>query len=260
MITHEDGRRRARARRVDPARRRRASVETRGGMRWPERRRDPAHRRSAAIAANKLRSGLTILGMTIGVAAVIILVAVGNGSKQAVQARINALGSNVLLVQPQGGRFGPGGAGGRRDASTDAGRRRAGDKFNAPDVAARLAGRQRHRHDARQRLDELPAEHVHRHRRRVHRRPRDYKIATGAMFTDADVKQHKRVVVLGPTVASNLFSGADPVGQSVRVNGTGFQVVGVTAAKGSNGVQDQDDVALAPLTAVQDALTGYAAG
>ena len=66
----------------------------------------------AGVGANKLRSGLTILGMTIGVAAVIILVAVGNGSKLAVQERINALGSNVLLVQPQGGRFGPGGAAG----------------------------------------------------------------------------------------------------------------------------------------------------
>jgi len=86
----------------------------------------------AGIAANKLRSGLTILGMTIGVAAVIILVAVGNGSKQAVQARINALGSNVLLVQAFGGRFGPGGGGAdvtftQRDADA------LSDKFNAPD-------------------------------------------------------------------------------------------------------------------------------
>ena len=75
------------------------------------------------------------------------------------------------------------------------------------------------------------------------------------MFTDDDVKQHRRVVVLGPTVVTNLFSGADPVGSSVRINGTQFQVVGVTESKGSNGVQDQDDVALAPLTAVQDAIT-----
>ena len=64
----------------------------------------------AGVAANKLRSGLTILGMTIGVAAVIILVAVGEGSKRQVQAQIDALGSNVLLVQAFGGRFGPGGA------------------------------------------------------------------------------------------------------------------------------------------------------
>ena len=80
------------------------------------------------------------------------------------------------------------------------------------------------------------------------------------MFTDADVSQHKRVIVLGPTVVTNLFSGADPVGSTVRVNGTGFQVVGVTASKGSNGQQDQDDIAFAPMTAVQDVLTGYGSG
>jgi putative ABC transport system permease protein len=86
---------------------------------------------------------------------------------------------------------------------------------------------------------------------------RDFQIASGAMFTTTDVQRHHRVVVLGPTVAENLFGGADPVGQSVRINGTSFTVVGLTKAKGSNGTQDQDDIALAPLTAVQDALTGY---
>src|SRR3954468_9459151 len=85
------------------------------------------------IAANKLRSGLTILGMTSGVVAVIILVAVGEGSKRAVQSRIDALGSNVLLVQAFGGRFGPGGAAagvtfGDRDVAA------LNDSFNAPDV------------------------------------------------------------------------------------------------------------------------------
>src|ERR1700754_3048867 len=90
----------------------------------------------AGVGANKLRSGLTILGMTIGVAAVIILVAVGNGSKLAVQERINALGSNVLLVQPQGGRFGGGGGGGGGGVSfTAADADALADRFNAPDVA-----------------------------------------------------------------------------------------------------------------------------
>ncbi|MDA0167400.1 ABC transporter permease [Solirubrobacter ginsenosidimutans] len=212
----------------------------------------------AGVGANKLRSGLTILGMTIGVAAVIILVAVGNGSKLAVQSRINALGSNVLLVQPQGGRFGPGGAAGGvsftvQDADA------LDDKFNAPDVArvspvvnatgtTFTSGSTSYQPSTF--TGTVPAYTV----------TRDYKIATGAMFTDADVKQHKRVVVLGPTVVTNLFSGADPVGSSVRINGTQFQVVGVTQTKGSNGVQDQDDVALAPLTAVQDAITGYGSG
>jgi putative ABC transport system permease protein len=86
---------------------------------------------------------------------------------------------------------------------------------------------------------------------------RDYQVATGAMFTAQDVSKHRRVVVLGPTVVENLFGGGDPVGQSVRVDGTSFEVVGETKPKGSNGVQDQDDVAIAPLTAVQDTISGY---
>src|SRR5918994_4616078 len=91
----------------------------------------------AGIAANKLRSGLTILGMTIGVAAVIVLVAVGNGSKKQVQAGIDALGSNVLIVQAQ---FGPGGPGGFRFGGgggvtlTTKGADALQDEFNAPDV------------------------------------------------------------------------------------------------------------------------------
>ena len=211
----------------------------------------------AGIAANKLRSGLTILGMTIGVAAVIILVAVGNGSKQAVQERIDALGSNVLLVQAQGGRFGPGGGGGtsvtfdQRDVDA------LGDTFDAPDVKSvspvenatgttLVSGSSSYEPSTF--TGTVPG----------YFDTRSYTIATGRFFTSADVKSHKRVVVLGPTVVQNLFSGADPVGQTVRVDGTGFQVIGVTAPKGSNGAQDQDDVAFAPLTAVQDALTGYA--
>jgi putative ABC transport system permease protein len=209
----------------------------------------------AGIAANKLRSGLTILGMTIGVAAVIILVAVGNGSKQQVEASINALGSNVLLVQAQGGGFGPGGAAAgvtftQRDIDA------LQDKFNAPDVksvspVASATGTTMTAGDTSYEpstfTGTVPG----------YLDTRSYTIAEGASFTNADVKGHKRVVVLGPTVVENLFPGQDPVGQSVRVNGATFQVVGVTAAKGSNGTQDQDDVVFAPITAVQDTLTGY---
>jgi putative ABC transport system permease protein len=206
------------------------------------------------IAANKLRSGLTILGMTIGVAAVIILVAVGEGSKRAVQARIDALGSNVLLVQAFGGRFGPGAAAAGvtfddRDVAALA------DRFNAPDVLSAspsvsasptlVSGATSYAPSTF--TGTVPA----------YAKARSYTLAEGAMFTSADVRAHRRVMVIGPTVASSLFSGTDPLGQSVRVNGTGFQIVGVTASKGSNGVQDEDDVVLAPLTAVQDALTGY---
>ena len=84
-----------------------------------------------------------------------------------------------------------------------------------------------------------------------------YSVALGTSFTNADVRNHRRVVLIGPTVASNLFAGQNPVGQTVQVNGAGFQVVGVTQPKGSNGVQDEDDIVMAPISAVQDVLTGY---
>ena len=82
-------------------------------------------------------------------------------------------------------------------------------------------------------------------------------MAEGSWFTSAQKTSHSRVLVVGPTVVSELFGGQDPVGQTIQVNGTNFQIIGVTASKGSNGTSNQDDVAIAPLTAVQDTLTGY---
>ena len=214
----------------------------------------------AGIAANKLRSGLTILGMTIGVAAVIVLVAVGNGSKKQVQAGIDALGSNVLIVQAQNGPGGPGGfrfgggGGGLTLTTQDASALQ--NEFNAPDVKSAapvvnatgttlVAGSTSYSPSSF--VGTTPA----------YAATRDYQVAEGSMFTEQDVKKHRRVVVLGPTVVANLFGGGDPVGQSVRVNGTSFEVIGVTKPKGSNGTQDQDDIAGAPITAVQDAISGY---
>jgi putative ABC transport system permease protein len=198
------------------------------------------------IMANKLRSGLTILGMTIGVASVIVLVAVGNGSKQQVQASVRALGA----------RGGPGLFGGGSSITlTQADATALQDTFNAPDVKSAspvvtasstslVAGSLSYTSSV---TGTTP----------TYATARNYEVAEGEMFTAADVKQHSRVVVLGPTVVTNLFSGANPVGQTVKMGGSSFTVVGVTKAKGSNGTQDQDDVVFAPLTAVQDALSGY---
>jgi putative ABC transport system permease protein len=209
------------------------------------------------IMANKLRSGLTILGMTIGVASVIVLVAVGNGSKQQVQASVRALGSNVLLVQAGGARGGPGlfGGGAASITLTQADATALQDAFDAPDVKSAspvvtasstslVAGSLSYTSSV---TGTTPS----------YATARNYEVAQGEMFTNKDVKDHDRVVVLGPTVVANLFSGADPVGQTIKMGGSSFTVVGVTKAKGSNGTTDQDDVVFAPLTAVQDALSGY---
>jgi putative ABC transport system permease protein len=208
-----------------------------------------------AIAANKLRAGLTILGLCIGVASVIALVAVGNGSKRQVEASIDALGSNVLVVQAQAGGFGPGAATAsatltQKDASALA------DAFNAPDVkSASPVAQASSTTLVAGSTSYAPSSFIG--TTPTYAQAKDLSLSEGSWFTAKDVKAHARKLVIGPTVVENLFSGEDPIGQTVRVNGTSFQVVGVTAAKGSNGTDDQDDVVIAPLTAVQDALTGY---
>jgi putative ABC transport system permease protein len=214
----------------------------------------------AGIAANALRSALTILGMTIGVASVIVLIAVGNGSKRAVQAGIDALGTNVLLVSSQSGPGGPGfvrrggGGGGVDLAQADA--TALQDRFDAPDVASAspvvtatgatlVAGS----------VSYVPGSVVG--TTPSYLAAHSYAIAGGRGLTKADVTRHAHSVVLGPTVAQSLFGAASPVGQAVKLDGTGFTVVGLTAPKGSDGIADQDDVVLAPFTTVQDAITGY---
>jgi len=84
-----------------------------------------------------------------------------------------------------------------------------------------------------------------------------YKLSEGASFTAADLESHKRVAVVGQAVVEELFGGQSPVGQGVKLNGSNFEILGVLAAKGSNGASNQDDVVLAPISTVQDSLTGF---
>jgi putative ABC transport system permease protein len=85
-------------------------------------------------------------------------------------------------------------------------------------------------------------------------------VEAGTFITPQEESQHARVVVLGTTVVSNLFGSADPLGQTIKLNGIGFTVIGVQAPKGTNGIQDQDDIAIAPLTTTQDLITGVTTG
>jgi putative ABC transport system permease protein len=208
------------------------------------------------IFANKLRSGLTILGMTIGVASVIVLIAVGNGSSKAVAASIEALGTNVLLVEPG---FSFGGTAVTSITSpislTIADASALESKVQAPDVQAAAPAVSASPTLVYGSTTYSPSQFVG--TTPAYASAHDYTIQAGDFFTSAQVSKHVRVVVLGPTVVTNLFDGADPVGDTIQINGVSFQVVGVTTPKGTNGVTDEDDIAFAPITAVQDTLTGY---
>jgi putative ABC transport system permease protein len=208
------------------------------------------------LTANKLRTALTVLGLMIGVGSVIVLIAVGTGSSAAVQKQIDALGSNVLLIQS-----GPS-LGGLRSATTstttltpaDATALQSGSQapdvqsvspvVNANGVTLTYDGATYSPSTFQGTTPSL-------------KQARNYTLAEGAWFTSAQESAHSRVLVVGPTIVSELFNGQDPVGDNVAVNGTNYQIIGVTASKGSNGTSNQDDVAFAPLTAVQDTLTGY---
>ena len=208
------------------------------------------------LLANKLRSSLTILGLTIGVASVIVLISVGTGSSQAVQARIQSLGTNVLIVMPS---FARGGltastttpatltiqdADALDDSTTNPAVKSASPVVNAASTTLVNGATTYSPSTFVGTTPSYLAAH-------------GYTIAAGTSFTNADVTNRSRVVVVGPTVVQELFSGEDPVGQSIQINGASFTVIGVTASKGTNGTTDEDDVAMAPITAVEDTVSGY---
>jgi putative ABC transport system permease protein len=208
------------------------------------------------LAANKLRTGLTILGLMIGVGSVIVLIAVGTGSSQAVENQIDALGSNVLLVQAAPTLGGLRGGGASTSTLTVADANALQNRFTAPDVKSASPVVNANgvtltyngtTYSPSSFYGTTPS----------YQAAHSYSMADGAWFTAAAERTHQRELVVGPTVVSELFAGANPVGDTVQVNGTNFTVAGVTNSKGSNGTSDQDDVAIAPLTAVQDTLSGY---
>jgi len=210
----------------------------------------------SGITANTLRSGLTILGMTIGVASVIVLIVVGNGSSQAVKSTIQSLGTNVLLVQSGLGRGGARFAGTNTISLTKQDAEALQEPGKAPDVktASPVVNATSTKlvfdgtsYEPSSFVGTTPS-YVTAH---------NYHLQEGTSFTAADVSQHKRVAIIGQTVVQELFSGQSPVGQSIKVNGNNFEVVGVLGAKGTNGATNQDDVVMAPISTVEDSLTGY---
>ncbi|NUR86174.1 MAG: macrolide ABC transporter permease, partial [Nonomuraea sp.] len=220
------------------------------------------------LAANKLRSGLTTLGILIGVAAVIMLVAVGEGSSQSIQKNIQRLGANTLTISPSfngrgAGGGGPGGQGGQSNGPRSQARQLSladakalTDRTLAPSVKSvspvvgeqsAAATYQGSSHSIAQLVGTYPS----------YFEATNKPVARGTYFFNDDVVAARKVVVLGQTVVEDLFGSLDPVGRQVTISGVPFTVVGVLKEAGSTGMQDADDVAIAPLPAVQQSLTGF---
>ena len=206
------------------------------------------------LLSNRLRSALTMLGIMIGVSAVILLVAVGNGEAVQINSQIQSLGANVIYVYPANAKAtgvsqGFGTAQTLTQADVDAINSRQQD----PDVVAAIPiaqsggqltfGNQNYFAPTTGTSADFP-------------QVRNYQMAEGSFFTADDVSSRHRVVVLGSTVVQNLFGTADPIGQTIKISRQSFRVIGVFASKGGTGFGSQDNVVVAPITAVWAYLTG----
>ena len=205
-----------------------------------------------ALWANRLRSFLTMLGMMIGVAAVILMSAIGEGSKQSINEQIAAMGSNLFIVL---------------SGSTTSGGARAG--FGAAptltsgdaNAIAELAGVAAVAPSSRGTAQMVYGSNNWSSRIEASSPGffdvREWSVERGYPFTDADVRNAARVVVLGQTVAKNLFGDEDPVGKTIRIKQSPYLVVGVLEKKGQSMMgDDQDDTAVIPLTTGQRKLFG----
>jgi putative ABC transport system permease protein len=208
-----------------------------------------------ALARNKTRAALTMLGIIIGVSAVIVMVSIGQGAQASVQAQIESMGTNLLFVSA-----GAQNVGGVRSGTGDSGtntltvedleairREVPSVSLVSPIINSRsqlVVGNQNWSTTVQGVSEQFPE-------------IRKWTVAGGDFFTDADVRSAARVIVIGQTIADNLFPGADPLGQTVRVSNMPFRVVGVMARKGQDPQgRDQDDAAFAPYTSVQKKLLG----
>ncbi|GMB01237.1 ABC transporter permease [Pelosinus sp. IPA-1] len=206
------------------------------------------------LKANKLRAILTMLGIIIGVGAVVAMVSLGLGVQQKVQNSIAGLGSNLLIVTP--GSNSPSGgvrlaAGSNITLTKQDGKaisqQVSGVNAVAPAVSQQfqiIYGNQNWKTSVQGTTPEFLA-------------IRNFEVASGTFFSTSDEDTRARVAVIGETVATNLFGGVSPVGQTIRIGQAPFRVIGVLGSKGQSSMgSDQDDVIIVPLTTAQERLMG----
>jgi len=215
-----------------------------------------------ALTANKLRAALTMLGIIIGVGAVIALMSIGQGVQASVTQQIQAIGPNIIFVTP--GAIQQGGvqsAQGQAATLTSEDAEALSDPLAAPDIAA-VAPSFTSRaqivysgNNVNSQVNGVTPEYA---------LVRNYKVSDGSFITKQQVDALSRVAVLGATVANNLFDGEDPIGKTIKINQSNFQVIGVLESKGgasiAGGFGSQDDVVFVPITTAQRRLFGGARG
>ncbi|HLD24968.1 MAG TPA: ABC transporter permease [Patescibacteria group bacterium] len=207
------------------------------------------------LAINKLRTGLAILGIIIGIGSVIALISLGQSSQKSVQNQIQSLGSNILTVQPMGqtsGAVRSAGGGGTTLTNDDA---KAIKQATALTTVARVS-------PELSRRNQVTAGRNNTNTQIIGVEPqyadmRKITLSSGTFITDAHLSSLSKVAVIGPQAASDLFGdNVDPLGQSIRINGQTLTIIGVTVSKGGSGFNNPDDALYVPLTTAQKILFG----
>ncbi len=207
-----------------------------------------------ALSANKARSGLTILGIVIGIASVVAMISIGQGASGSIQASIQSIGSNLVLVMPGFQRAGAGVSAGRGSAQTltqtdaDAIEKEITlAKAVAPEISRRYQVTAKGKNTNTQVVGTVAS----------YPQVRNVEIDSGSFISEQNVRSLSKVAVLGPTTRDDLFGeGSNPMGQSIRINRVDFKVIGVTKSKGSAGFTNQDDMIFVPLSTAQRFLAG----
>ncbi|MEZ7820906.1 MAG: ABC transporter permease, partial [Patescibacteria group bacterium] len=211
-----------------------------------------------ALIANKVRSGLTVLGIVIGIASVISMIAIGQGSKDSIKSSIQSLGANLITVTPGKTKsFGFGVGGGRGTSTTLTSADAEAIKSNISNIKnmdTELSGRY-----------QLIAKGTNTNTSVMgttesYTSVRNLEVETGSFITDVDVTKMNKVVVIGPTVKEDLFGedidNSNVIGQKIRIKNYDFKIIGITKTKGSDGFNSQDNMVFIPITIAQSYLVG----
>src|SRR3989338_2960884 len=208
-----------------------------------------------ALSANKVRSGLTMLGIVIGISSVIAMVSIGQGAQSSIEANIQSIGSNLVLVTP-GAQRGPGfqvsaGRGSARTLTQTDADAITKEVTLARAVAPELSGRYQISAKGKNTNTSVIGTTA------VYPDVRNVTIDEGSFITDQHNRSLSKVAVLGPTARIDLFGeGVSAIGQTIRIKNIEFKIIGITKAKGGSGFGSQDDMIFVPLTSAQRFLAG----
>ncbi|MDD5738425.1 MAG: ABC transporter permease [Candidatus Pacebacteria bacterium] len=210
----------------------------------------------AALLANKVRSGLTALGIVIGIGSVIAMIAIGQGSQSAIQSNIQSLGANLVMIMP-GAQRGVGmqvsqGAGSAQNLTTEDATAIAQEVSFVQAVAPELSSRYQVIYKGKNTNTSIVGTTA------AYPSVRNVQISEGVFISDQDVRGAAKVAVLGPSVRDDIFGAgySNAIGQTIRINKINFKVIGITQAKGGSGFSNQDDMIFIPVSTDQKFLAG----